>query len=187
MRTRTVNCWLKKALVLTVLLAGFFFHYCRQKTSEDQIKELIKKIGTYVEQKDADKIMMYVDADYSDFKSRDKSKTKAMLNQYFSQYKGIAINFLSTRVKMIDSSEAEVQTEIALSSGAAKIFRKLVKISTDNYRLRMKLIKKDSSWLIQYAEWRYVSLDELFPVKKNKKTKKRAPKNKKCAQTSTTN
>jgi len=121
-----MNCWLKKALILTVLLAGFFFSYCRQKTSEDQIKKLIK-------------------------------------DQYFSQYKGIVINFLSTRVKMIEPSKAEVQTEIALSSGVAKISRKLVKISTDNYRLRMKLIKKDNNWLIQYAEWKYVSLDQMFP------------------------
>ena len=158
-----MNCWLKKALILTVLLVGFFFSYCRQKTSEDQIKELIKKIGTYVEQKDTDRIMRYVASDYSDFKSQDKRETKAMLNQYFSQYKGIVINFLSTRVKMIEPSKAEVQTEIALSSGAAKIFRKLVKISTDNYRLRMKLIKKNNNWLIQYAEWRYVSLDQMFP------------------------
>ncbi|MFQ5721034.1 MAG: hypothetical protein ACE5GI_00905 [Candidatus Aminicenantales bacterium] len=158
-----MNCWLKNIFIFSVLFLCFFFSFCRQPTAKDQIKELIKKIGAYVEQKDTARIMMYVAADYSDFEFRDKGKTKAMLEQYFRQYKGIVIHFLSTRVKIIGPSQAEVQTEIALSSGAAKIFRRLVKISIDNYRLKMKLIKKNDKWLIQYAEWRYVSLDQLFP------------------------
>lgn len=41
--------------------------------------------------------------------------------------------------------------------------RKLVRFSTENYRLNITLIKRDERWQIQHAEWKYVTLDELYP------------------------
>ena len=47
--------------------------------------------------------------------------------------------------------------------GAAKVFRKLIRISLDNYRIKVNLIKQKGQWRIRYAEWKYVTLNELFP------------------------
>lgn len=136
---------------------------CKGKTDEDLIQALMKKIGSYAEEKDAPSIMLDLADDYFDFEGRRKKETEEMIKEYFRQYKGIVIHVLSTRIDEISLPEASIQTDVALSSGAAKVFRKLVRLSTDNYRLKIKLIKRDSEWKIRYSEWQYISLDELFP------------------------
>jgi len=136
---------------------------CVPKTDEELIFELMGDIGEFTEKKDIESIMMLLADNYIDFQRRNKSRTKDMIQQYFNQYRGIVIHVLSTQIDEINPPEASIRTEIAMSSGAAKALRKLVKFSTDNYRLKMKLIKSVERWQIQYAEWRYVSLDELFP------------------------
>jgi hypothetical protein len=86
-----------------------------------------------------------------------------MVKDYFDHYKGIVIHMLSTRIDQLEPSAASIQTEVALSSGAAQVFRQLVWFSTDNYRFNLKLIKIQSLWKIHYAEWKYISLDEFYP------------------------
>ena len=127
------------------------------------IHELMEDLGRLAEKKDVEQIMTHLSDDYADFRGRGREETKDMLKGHFSHFRGIVIHMLSKRIEEWNSSDAVVQTEIALSSGAARVLRKLIRVSTDNYRLKMKLVKQDGRWLIRYAEWRYVSLDELFP------------------------
>jgi hypothetical protein len=124
---------------------------------------MMEDVGKYAEKKDMSSIMMNLADDYRDFEGRGKKETQEMINEYYERYRGIAINMLSTRIEELRSMEASIQTEVAFSSGAAKVFRKLIRYSTENYRLKIKLIKRNDRWQIRYAEWRYVTLDELFP------------------------
>jgi hypothetical protein len=140
-----------------------FFISCGGKSDEDLIMELMGKIGDFAEKKDVSGVMANLTEDYRDFEGRDLKETEQMIRGYFKQFKGIAVNVLSTRIDEIKTPEASIQTDVALSSGAAKVFRKLIRLSTDNYRLKMKLKKANSVWKIHYAEWRYVSFDEFFP------------------------
>jgi len=149
--------------IVFLLLSVLLISSCVKKTDEDLILEFMDKISRYAEKKDIDSIMMNLAYDYSDFEGRDKWEAKGMIDGYFKQYRGIVIHVLSTRVEEINLPEAFVQSEVALSSGAAKVFRKLVRFSTENYRLTLKLIKRDEKWQIQHAEWKYVTLDELYP------------------------
>ena len=149
--------------VIISVLSLAFFASCIQKTEEDLILEFMDEISRYAEKKDLDSVMMNLAYDYSDFEGRDKQKSKEMIDGYFMQYRGIVIHVLSTQVEEINMPEASIVSEVALSSGAAKVFRKLVKLSTENYRLNIKLIKRNEKWQIRHAEWRYVTFDELFP------------------------
>jgi len=148
---------------LPVLFLILFLTFCGGKTDEDLIMELMGNIGKFAEKKDVSGVMMNLADDYRDFEGRGIIETENMVRSYFKQYKGIAINVLGTKIDEINLREATIQTEVALSSGAAKVFRKLIQLSTDIYRLKIKLRKVDGLWKIQYAEWRYVSFEELFP------------------------
>jgi hypothetical protein len=154
---------LKDISLFLILSLAFLFTTCGEKTEEDLILELVKNIGRYAEKKDVNSLMMLLTKDYTDFEGRGKSEAAEMANGYFRQYRGIAVNVLSTRIDEIDFPEASVQTEVAFSSGAAKVFRKLIRVSLDNYRIKAKLRKEEGQWRIQYAEWSYVTLNELFP------------------------
>lgn len=152
-----------RIIIISILFLVFFIGSCTQKTDEDLILEFMERISRYAEKKDIDSIMVNLAYDYSDFEGRDKWEAKGMIDGYFKQYRGIVIHVLSTRIEKISLPEAFVQSEVALSSGAARVFRKLVRFSTENYRLTLKLIKRDDRWQIQHAEWKYVTLDELYP------------------------
>ncbi len=146
-----------------IFFLSFFLTFCKEKTDEQLILELMEDVGEYAEKKDMSSIMQNLADDYRDFAGRGKKETQDMINKYFDRYRGIAINMLSTRIDELRSLEASIQTEVAFSSGAAQVFRKLVRYSTENYRLKIKLVKRDDRWQIQYAEWRYITLNELFP------------------------
>ncbi len=149
---------------IAIALSFFLcFACCGAKTDEDRIMEMMNDIGSFAEKKDVSGILNHLADDYHDFEGRRKKETEEMVRDYFRRYKGIAINFLSTRIEDIRPPEASIQTEVALSSGAAKVFRKLIRLSTDNYRLKIRLKKVNGEWMIRYAEWQYVTLDELFP------------------------
>jgi len=150
-------------IFLLIFFFAFFLTFCKEKTDEELILEMMQDVGEYAEKKDMSSIMINLADDYQDFEGRGKKEAQDLINKYFDSYRGIAINMLSTRVEEIRSLEASIQTEVAFSSGAAKVFRKLVRYSTENYRLKIKLVKRDNRWQIQHAEWRYVTLKELFP------------------------
>lgn len=157
------NHFKRNFIIPFILFLAFFSILCKEKTDEELILDLVDNAGRYAEKKDLDSIIINLADDYSDFEGRNKRKTEDMINEYFERYRGIVINMLSTRIDEINPFEASIQTEVAFSSGAAKVFRKLIRFSTENYRFKIKLIKRNDRWQIKYAEWRYVSLNELFP------------------------
>jgi hypothetical protein len=153
----------RSLIILIIFFLAFFLTSCQKKTDEQLILELMENVGKNAEKKDMRGIMTNLADDYRDFEGRRRKETEDLINEYFERYRGIAINILATRIDEIRSPRASIQTEVALSSGAAKVFRKLIRYSTENYRLKIKLIKRNDKWQIQYAEWRYISLDKLFP------------------------
>jgi len=154
---------LTKIAILLIPMYVIFLTACGPKTEEDQIRELMDEAGQHIEKKDLSSLMDLLSDDYSDFRERDKNQTQDMVQTYFDQFRGIVVHLLSTRIDDIDLPEAAIQTDAALSSGAAKALRKLVPVSTDNYRFKIKLIKKQNQWLISYAEWKHIGIEELFP------------------------
>jgi len=156
--------FLGKYLILIFILSLFAFFMCSgPKTNEDQIRELMKEAGQHIEKKDISSLMGLLSDDYSDYRGRDKSQTQDMIQTYFSEFRGIVVHVLSTRIDEIDLPAAAVQTDAALSSGAAKALRKLVPVSTDNYRFKIEMIKKQGRWWIRHAEWKHIGIEELFP------------------------
>ena len=152
--------------ILSICL-GFFivflFISCGRKSDKVLILELMDKAGQYIEQKDTDSLMLFVDEDYTDFRGRNKSKTEEMVKHYFLEYQGIITHVLSTKIDEITLGEAAIRTDVLVSSGGAQLFRKFVKFAGDYYRIKARLVKRDGFWLLHYAEWEYISLDTLFP------------------------
>jgi hypothetical protein len=156
------NLQLRQLIFLLALL--LFFMTCRgPKTDDDLIQEQMDKIGQFIEKKDLESLMSFLADDYTDHRGRDRGQTRDMVQSYFSQFRGIVVHILSTRIDDITPPEASIQTDAALSSGGARILRKMVRVSTDNYRFKIKLIKQEGRWLIRYAEWKPIGIDELFP------------------------
>ncbi len=136
---------------------------CGSKTDEDQIRDLMKEAGRRIETKDISGLMDLLADDYSDHRDRDKKQTQDMVQTYFNEFRGIVVHILATRIDEMKEAEASIRTDAALSSGAAKALRKLVPVSTDNYRFEIALTKKQDRWLIRFAEWRHIGIEELFP------------------------
>lgn len=124
---------------------------------------MMKEAGKHIETKDISGLMDLLSDDYSDHRDRDKKQTQDMVQTHFNEFRGIVVHILATRLDELKAEEASIRTDAALSSGAAKALRKLVPVSTDNYRFKIELIKKQDRWLIRFAEWRHIGVEELFP------------------------
>jgi hypothetical protein len=153
---------------LVVFMAGFslvsaIFFNCSGKSEEDLVRETVDKIGDYAESRDMEGILLYVSDDYTDDENRTIDDIQELLGEYFDRYRGIVVNVLATKVLHVTVPEAEIETEVALSSGAAKIFRKAVRYAGQYYRFNIKLEKEEETWKCKTASWKYITLDELFP------------------------
>jgi len=138
------------------------FISCRQKTEKEVIAAVIDNMATRVEKKDAAGLIAHLAADYRDFEGRDRAQTTAMIEEYFSRYRGIVVKVLASRIELRSALSAEVETDVAFYNGAASAFRKLIGFSGENYRFRFTM-QKTGAWTIQTAQWEYIPLSGLFP------------------------
>lgn len=153
----------KRAGVLPiVIIASLFMASCRSKTETEVIADLVADMAVQAEKRDAAGLIAHLAGDYLDFEGRDRAQTAALIEEYFSRYRGIVIHVLSSRIVIEGARGAALETDVSLSSGAAQAFRKMVRFSGENYRFRCRL-RKDGRWLVTGAEWEYVAVDGLFP------------------------
>ena len=155
--------WITKSFAMLVALSLIGSISCSPRKDEDRIREMMKEAGRLIEKKDIPSLMSLLSDDYTDDKGRDKIQTGSMVQTYFQEFRGIVIHSLGTRIDELEEGAARIRTDAAISSGAAKALRKLVPVSTDNYRFRIELIKEQDRWLIRYAEWKHIGAQELFP------------------------
>jgi hypothetical protein len=149
-----------------VFLAGVVlslpFFSCRAKTETDVIAAMVADMAVQAEKRNADRLIACLADDYRDFENRDRRQTAALMEEYFSRYRGIVTHVLSSRIVIEDARHASLETDVSLSSGAAEAFRKMVRAAGENYRFRCRL-RKENRWLITEAEWEYVAVEGLFP------------------------
>lgn len=146
--------------LISLLLAA---SHCRTASEEEAIRETMGELGSLAEEKDKEAILTFVSEDYFDSLQRTKEDIRGLLDTYFPRYQGIVIHLLSTRIQEIILPEAQIETDMAISSGFGKVFRKLVNYYGEYYRFRIKLVKRDSKWLVREAEWEEISAETLFP------------------------
>ncbi|MCX6555559.1 MAG: hypothetical protein NTZ12_11215 [Candidatus Aminicenantes bacterium] len=152
----------KIAALMALILASGLSLSCHKKTESEVITVLVADMATCAEKRNADGLIVHLASDYRDFNGRDREQTAAMVEEYFSRYRGIVIHVLASRIVVESPNSAVLETDISLSSGAAQAFRKLIRFSGENYRFSCRL-RKENRWLVSEARWEYVALDGLFP------------------------
>jgi hypothetical protein len=150
------------AAFFLLVCASWLFVSCRRKTENEIIADLLADMAARAEKRDAAGLIAHLAGDYLDFEQRGREQTAALVEEYFSRYRGIVIHVLASRIVIESAGSAAVETDVSLSSGAAQAFRKLIRFSGENYRFTCKL-RKDGRWLITEAKWEAVAVDGLFP------------------------
>lgn len=159
----------KKSLTLSipsilfyVLLASIISNVsCSGKSEEDLIRESIKEAAGYAEDNDLERTMEYISPDYSDSQERTVEDIAQLLESYLGKYRGIAINMLGVKINSLNPPEAEIETDLGLSSGALQVFRKVSKYAGYFYRFKLKLAKSGKKWQVESASWEQISQQEL--------------------------
>ena len=118
-------------------------------------------ISESVEEKKTDSILLYISETYSDNKERNKEDIRSLIKTYINRYKGIIVNILEVSTIKIEPLKALIETDIALSSGIARALRKVTNIASRYYHFKVRLIKENSRWTINDAEWKYITKNEL--------------------------
>jgi hypothetical protein len=147
---------------LLVLVAGG--PSCGAPSEEARVKGFITGTLALAEKRDLGAVMDRLADDYLDFEGRNKTATEDLLRGYFRRT-GIVIHLLSAKVDSIQAGgEAAVRFEAMVSSGAAEVFRKLVRYAGDCYRFELRLkAAPPAGWRIAGASWESVPFTALFP------------------------
>jgi hypothetical protein len=150
------------AVLVLLIFCSWLLVSCHQKTESEIIAAMIADIAARAEKKDAEGLVANLAGNYVDFEGRDRAQTAAMVEEYFSRYRGIVLHVLSSRIVIGNDRDADVETDVAFYSGAASAFKKLIGFSGESYRFRF-VLQKTSAWKIQTAQWEYIPLSGLFP------------------------
>jgi hypothetical protein len=150
-------------IVLGAITASLFV-MCRATSEESRIREFIKETTALAEKGHLKALMDRLADDYSDFEGRDKAATETLVRDYLGRG-GIVIHLLGARVEAVEAGgEASVRAEAMLSSGAADVFRKLIRYAGECYRFDIRLRKDPrGTWLVAGAGWESVPLTDLLP------------------------
>lgn len=162
------NKTIYRLIYFTVLVMGLSIFTlsifnCSGKSEDELIRESIDKIGEYAEDGNMNGVLRFLSLDYSDDDGRTIDDIEELLEDYFQRYRGIAVNVLGTKIKTVKVPEAGIETEVSLSSGAAKFFRKAVRYSGRFYRFTVKMVKEKDTWKVKNARWESITLEDLFP------------------------
>jgi hypothetical protein len=133
------------------------------KSEEDLIMEAVDRMGDFAEDRDIGGVLGFISTDYSDDEERSFEDIEKLLNEYFDRYRGIVVNVLATKIIKIEVPQAVIETELALSSGASKVFRKAVRYTGEFYRFDLNLIKEGERWRCKYARWERIPMEKLLP------------------------
>jgi len=153
-----------KGIAIVVLFLTISVNLCLKKRDDkDRILDLIDLTAKYAEKKDTSKIVDLLSDDFNTINDQSKKDIRELLTKYFEKYKGVVINILSTNIIYIKSNKAEIETDVSLSSGISKVLRKIVQYYGETYRFKIILEKDLSEWKFEYAEWKYISITDLFP------------------------
>jgi hypothetical protein len=149
--------------ILAALLAAAV-PACRPPSEEARLKSFLKETVALAEKRDLAGVMARLADDYADFEGRDKPATEALVRDYFRRG-GIVIHLLGARIEALDpEGEARVEAEVLMSSGAAEVFRKLIRYAGECYRFRFRLRRAPpSTWQLVSAGWETVPLGDLLP------------------------
>lgn len=147
-----------------IVLAASIIPFCGRPSEEDRIREFVERTISLAEKRDLTALMDRLTEDYADFEGRDKRATEALVRDYFGRT-GIVIHLLSVKVDAIGTDgRAGVRAEAMLSSGAAEVFRKLIRYTGDYYRFDLRLRRSPAAaWQVESAAWESVPLAGLFP------------------------
>ncbi len=142
--------------------------HCGGPSEEDLILETLENAASYAEDKAVERLLDMFTPDYKDGEGRTLDDLADLVDEYMERYPGIAVHILATKINSLKLPDADITTEVQLSSGAAQMFRKLIKVGGYYYRFDVKLVKKEKKWLIKSASWVHISEYELSIGSKKK-------------------
>jgi hypothetical protein len=152
----------KGALLAVLLLIAASLSSCRSRSDKDGVAAVLEKVTASVEDKDVDRLIACLGANYMDFEGRDRIATRAMVEEYFSRYRGIKAKVLASRIAVGEGGTAAADVDVSLYSGVGAALRKAVGFSGENYRVSCTL-RRETDWRIVEARWEYVPVQDLFP------------------------
>jgi hypothetical protein len=147
-------------LLSVVLYTSFFIENCKKKKTDfDRIKEILKKISIYTEEKNYNEIFKYISNNYKDNNNRNKSDIEKLINGYLKRYRGISVSILEIRNIQTNIATAKIEADVFLSNGLSKIIRS-IGITGGYYKFYLEF-DKEFFWKIKYANWTNISKDKL--------------------------
>jgi hypothetical protein len=153
------------ALGLAAGAVCLFAWSCGRPSEEARIRAFLEDSAARAEKRDVASLMELFSPDYTDFEGRDKAGTVNLITDYLARYRGVVVHILGVHPRPIGTDgRAEVECEVALSHGAARVLRRLIRVGSEYYRFRFDLREDGTgAWRFTYAEWESIGLAELFP------------------------
>jgi len=153
---------MKKGIFLIPLLF-FLVAGCGGVDQRSEIEVAVYDAVEAAKDNDADGFMRFIDFEYLDREERTKEDIREKVEGYLNRFRLIAINILNIRTVKKSNDNADVVAEVNFSHGLGKMLSKVIRSYGESYRFRLELTKRARGWVVQRAEWEWMSLEELYP------------------------
>ena len=157
------NKHLLSIIYLLLIFAGLTHISCGKKSDERLIVDTLQSLADRAEDNEIGEFLTFISVQYSDQEGRSKKEIREVLDRYLSRYQGIVIHVLENKISSLEPPLATIHVDTALSHGAAKLMRKLVRVGTRFYRFHLTMEKEEQIWRVKEASWQQIPANELYP------------------------
>jgi hypothetical protein len=146
-----------------LILISLFLAACSDSppSPQEQLRNILSEAETFLEARELSSVMAYVDPDYQDRNGRDFRALRAMLLGYFIRHKSIYILSKIDEIVLRNENEAHIVVFAGLAGNPQEKDLSLSQWRGDLLRLQLQFKRRDNDWLLQTAEWRRASPQDL--------------------------
>ncbi len=153
-----------RSLTLLLICISLITISCSESsTPEDQIRGMIQEAKIAAEKKDIGILRKFISDRYLDERKRSKKEIQRLLMGYFLRNNKIYLLNHIDSISLTTKTQAEVLIYVAMASTQLPNRNILKDIRADFHRMDLHIIKQDSRWQVQSAQWRQANIQDFFP------------------------
>jgi hypothetical protein len=162
-KSRTATHWQARLIYLLALVITLSLGACSdtEVSNEDALKQLLATASVAAEERSHDRLLELVDDQFSAQKGLDKKQLSRLIRGYLFRHKNI---FLFSKIKALEflaDDRALLSIHVAMTGSKISDLGALANLRARIYRMDLELVKKDSTWLLIYADWQPAGLSDF--------------------------
>lgn len=162
-RTRPTSHWQTLLIYIPALAITLALGACSDPvvSNETALRQLVATATEAAEERSHDRLLEIVDEQFLAKKGLDKKQLSRLIRGYLFRHKSI---FLFSKIQALEfpaDDQALLSIHVAMTGSKISDLSTLANLRARIYRMDLEFVKRDSDWLLIYADWQPAGMSDI--------------------------